>query len=123
MSQHGQIGCDTPRPGIRTRAIPAKQKRYLGDACAIPYENKAKRVRYPLCGAISKGYCAIWGVISHWAAKVMATHVRHMKNESGAQLKEIMVLVGVQIGAPLHSMELVASMHPRLVVPAVAESV
>ena len=37
------------------------QNGYLSDACAIPYENKAKRVRYPLCDAISKGFRAIWG--------------------------------------------------------------
>ena len=48
VSQHGQLGapfslgehakwrCDTP-----------PQKGYLSDTCAIPYENKAKRVRYP----------------------------------------------------------------------------
>ena len=26
----------------------------------------------PLCDTISKGYCAIWGGISHWAAKLAA---------------------------------------------------
>ena len=26
----------------------------------------------PLCDTISKGYCAIWGGISHWAAKISA---------------------------------------------------
>ena len=49
---------------------PPPEKGYLSDSCAIPFENKAKRVRYPLCDAISKWYCAIWGGISHWAAKV-----------------------------------------------------
>ena len=29
-------------------AIPPLQKGYLSDTCAIPYENKAKRTRYPL---------------------------------------------------------------------------
>ena len=47
---------------------PLIQEGYLSDTSAIPHENKAKRVRCPLCDTISKGYCAIWG-ISHWAAK------------------------------------------------------
>ena len=47
--------------GIGCRQPPA-QKGYLNDICAIPFENKARRVRYPLCDTISKGYCAIWGV-------------------------------------------------------------
>ena len=34
-----------------------------------PCENKAKACDTPLCDTISKGYCAIWGGISHWAAK------------------------------------------------------
>ena len=42
---------------------PTPQKEYLSDTCAIPFENQAKRVRYPLCDTISKGrYGAIWGV-------------------------------------------------------------
>ena len=43
--------CDTPR-----------QKGYLSDTCAIPYENKANGCDTPLCDTISKGYCAIWGL-------------------------------------------------------------
>ena len=50
-------------------AIPPPQKGYLSDTCAIPYENKANGCDTPLCDTISKGYCAIWGGISHWAAK------------------------------------------------------
>ena len=48
---------------------PPPQKGYLSDTGAIPYENKAKACDTPLCDTISKGYCAIWGGISHWAAK------------------------------------------------------
>ena len=44
---------------------PPPQKGYLSDTRAIPYENKANG----LCDTISKGYCAIWGGISHSAAK------------------------------------------------------
>ena len=50
-------------------AIPPPQKGYLSNTCAIPYENKANGCDTPLCDTISKGYCAIWGGISHWAAK------------------------------------------------------
>ena len=42
---------------------------YLSDTCALPFENKANGCDTPLCDTISKGYCAIWGGISHWAAK------------------------------------------------------
>ena len=50
---------------------PPPQKGYLSDTCAIPYKNKASGCDTPLCDTISKGYCAIWGGISHWAAKRM----------------------------------------------------
>ena len=30
-------------------------------------------MRHPLCDTISKGHCAIWGGISHWAAKGAST--------------------------------------------------
>ena len=72
------IECDTPPPFLSTSplesmqsggAIPPPQKGYLSDTCAIPYENKANGCDTPLCDTISKGYCAIWGGISHWAAK------------------------------------------------------
>ena len=46
-------------------------KRYLSDTCRIPYENKANGCDTPLCDTISKGYCAIWGGISHWAAMLL----------------------------------------------------
>ena len=79
-SQHGQLGA-IPPPfserfplGEHSRsggAIPPPQKGYLRDTGAIPYENKARACDTPLCDTISKRYCAIWGGISHWAAKVL----------------------------------------------------
>ena len=72
------IGCDTPSPfserfplgeHAKWRCDTPPQKGYLSDTCAIPYENKANVCDTPLCDTISKGYCAIWGGISHWAAK------------------------------------------------------
>ena len=77
-SQHGQSGAILPAPFLsvspleymRSRgAIPPPQKGYLSDTSAIPYENKANGCDTPLCDTISKGYCAMWGGISHWAAK------------------------------------------------------
>ena len=56
VSQHGQLGAIPPPPFLSISplesmqsggAIPPLQKGYLSDTCAIPYENKAKRVRYP----------------------------------------------------------------------------
>ena len=58
LGQHAKWRCDTPPP----------RKGYLSDTCATPYENKANGCDTPLCDTISKGYCAIWGGISHWAA-------------------------------------------------------
>ena len=58
--EHAKWRCDTP-----------PQKGYLSDTGAIPYETKANGCDTPLCDTISKGYCAIWGGISHWAAKFL----------------------------------------------------
>ena len=72
-------GCDTPSPfsepfplgeHAKWRCDTPPEKGYLSDPCAIPYENKANGCDTPLCDTISKGYCAIWGGISHWAAKI-----------------------------------------------------
>ena len=60
LGEHVKWRCDTPPP-----------KGYLSDTCAIPSENKANGCDTPLCDTISKGYCAIWGGISHWAAKLL----------------------------------------------------
>ena len=80
VSQHGQLGAIPPPPFLSVSPLesmrsggaippPPPQKGYLSDTCAIPYENKANGCDTPLCDIISKGYCAIWGGISHWAAK------------------------------------------------------
>ena len=78
VSQHGQLGAIPPPPFLSVSplesmqsgdAILPPQKGYLSNTCAIPYENKANGCDTPLCDTISKGYCAIWGDISHWAAK------------------------------------------------------
>ena len=54
---------------VEVRYPPPPQKGYLSDTCATPYDNKANGCDTPLCDTISKGSCAIWGGISHWAAK------------------------------------------------------
>ena len=78
VSQYGQMGAIPPPPFLSASplesmpsagAIPPPQKGYLSDTGAIPYENKANGCDTPLCDTISKGYCAIGGGISHWAAK------------------------------------------------------
>ena len=72
------IGCDTPSlfserfplwEHTKWRCDTPPQKGYLSDTCAKTFENKANGCDTPLCDTISKGYCAIWGGISHWAAK------------------------------------------------------
>ena len=86
VSQHGQLGAIPPPDFLSVSplesmrsggAIPPPQKGYLSETCAIPYENKANGCDTPLCDTISKGYCAIWGGISHWAAKVESV-AKHM---------------------------------------------
>ena len=57
VSQHGQLGAIppplflsvSPLESIREVEVryPPPQKGYLSDTCAIPYENRAKWVRYP----------------------------------------------------------------------------
>ena len=47
---------------------PPPQKGYLSDTCAIPYENKAKRVPYPpLRYYLERVLRDMGGGISHWA--------------------------------------------------------
>ena len=58
VSRHGQLGAIPPPPFLSVSLLesmrsggaippPPPTKGYLSDTCAIPYENKAKRVRYP----------------------------------------------------------------------------
>ena len=77
--QHGQLGAIPLPPFLSVSllesmrsggAIRPPQKGYLSDTCAIPYGNKANGCDTPLCDTISKGYCAIWGGISDWTAKM-----------------------------------------------------
>ena len=68
--EHAKWRCDNPPPQSGGVIPPPPQKGYLSKSCAIPHENKAKWVRYPLCGTISKEYCAIWGGISHWPLRI-----------------------------------------------------
>ena len=97
VSQHGQLGAIPPPPFLSVSPLesmrsggaippPPPQKGYLSDTCAIPYENKANGCDTPLCDTISKGYCAIWGGISHWAAKLES-----QKNSQIRQKQEVEV--------------------------------
>ena len=48
---------------------PPPQRGYLGDTCAMPYENKAKRMRYPPLRYYLERVLLDMGGISHWTAK------------------------------------------------------
>ena len=64
MSPHGEHvkwRCNTPPP--QTKGV---SQRYLCDKI----KTRQNRFDTPLCDTISEGYCAIWGGISHWAAKL-----------------------------------------------------
>ena len=93
VSQHGQLGAIPPPPFLGVSPLetmrsggaippPPPQKGYLSDTCAIPYENKTNGCDTPLCDTISKRYCAIWGGISHWAAKAVADFTAQFVQES-----------------------------------------
>ena len=65
VSQHGQLGVMPPPPFLSVSLLES-----VRSGGAIPPPAKAVSQRYlPLCDTISKGYCAICGVISHWDAK------------------------------------------------------
>ena len=56
LGEHAKWRCDTPPP--QRRGISAILARY-------PMKQGKKACDTPLCDRISKGYCAIWGGISH----------------------------------------------------------
>ena len=58
FSKHAKWRCDN----LPSKGVP---ERYLRDTLRKQGQNPCNT---PLCDTISKGYCAIWGGISHWAA-------------------------------------------------------
>ena len=74
------IGCDTPSPfsqrfplGEHSRsggAIPPLKTNISAILARYHMKTRQRGCDTSLCDTISKGYCAIWGGISHWAAKV-----------------------------------------------------
>ena len=86
VSQHGQLGAIPPPPfsehfppgracEVEVRYPPSKgvSQRYLRDTLS----KQGNGCDTPLCDTISKRYCAIWGGISHWAAKFGAENRAH----------------------------------------------
>ena len=93
VSQHGQLGATPPPPFLsvsplgehaKWRCDTPPQKGYFSDTCTMPFENKANGCDTPVCDTISKGYCTIWGGISHWAAKTVpwVTRVGSLPSEA-----------------------------------------
>ena len=84
VSQHGQLGA-TPPPSFLS-VSPLESMRSGGAIPPLKRGISAILARYPtktrqtgaihLCDTISKGYCAIWGGISHWAAKLLNEGVK-----------------------------------------------
>ena len=87
VSQHCQRGAIPRPPFLRVppwRACEVElryplPKGYLSDICATPHENKANGCDTPFCDTISRRYCAIWGGISHWAAKSATIPCTHFE--------------------------------------------
>ena len=50
-------------------AIPLRKSGISAILARCPTKTRQTGCDTPLCDTISKGYCAIWGGISHWAAK------------------------------------------------------
>ena len=82
VSQHSQLGAIPPPPFLSISplesmqsggAIPPPLKRGISAIPArYPMKNTSNGCDTPLCDTISKGSCAIWGGISHWAAKILS---------------------------------------------------
>ena len=65
VSQHGQMGWDTPRPvacALEVRYPPFKRCISTDLRDTIWKQGKTRAIPPPLCDMISKGDCAIWGV-------------------------------------------------------------
>ena len=60
LGEHASWRCDAPPPPQK-RGIAAILAQY-------PMKTRQNACDTPFCDTISKGYCAIWGGISHWAA-------------------------------------------------------
>ena len=82
VSQHGQLGAIPPPPFLSVSPLESMRsggaipplKRGIS-AILARYHMKTRQMAHygchtPFCDTISKGYCAIWGGISHWAAKI-----------------------------------------------------
>ena len=78
VSQHDQLGAIppprflsvSPLESMRSGgAIPPLKEGISAILARYPMKTRQTDCDTPLCDTISKGYCAIWGGISHWAAK------------------------------------------------------
>ena len=65
---------ESRRNGVRYP--PPPQKGYLSDTCAIPYENKAKRVRCPPSAILSRKGIARYGGVSRIGAAKLKFPIR-----------------------------------------------
>ena len=81
LSQHGQLGAVPPPPflsvsppwrecEVEVRYPPPLRRGISAILARYPMKTRQMGAIPPLCDTISKRYCAIWGGISHWAAKV-----------------------------------------------------
>ena len=80
VAQHGQLDAILPPPFLSVSplesmrsagAIPPPQKGYLSDTCAKPMKTRQVGAIPPLRCYLERVLQAIWGVISHWAAKLV----------------------------------------------------
>ena len=100
VSQHGQLGAIPPPPFLTISplqstqnggAIPPHKRGISAILARYPMKTKEMRAIPPLCDTISKGYCAIRGGISHWAAKPpsrMSLYRANGRSHSGGQTAE-----------------------------------
>ena len=78
VSQHGELGAIPPPPFLSVSplesmrsggAIPPLKRGISAILARYPMKTRQMGAIPPSCDTISKRYCAIWGGISHWAAK------------------------------------------------------
>ena len=90
VSQHGQLGAIPPPlfwafPPWRACEVEVRYRPSKGGISAIrawyPMKTRQNACDAPLCDTISKRYCAIWGCISHWAAKLEIEEIEVFKRD------------------------------------------
>ena len=87
-------------------AIPRHKRGISAILARYPLKTRQNACDTPLCDTISKGYCAIWGGISHWAteslrfSKTTIFFANFLGRKGGGGLLNVHQLIGLLLGIP-----------------------